>query len=274
MSVQKRRSLLDAIPAPLLESRPVVFVESVVVLVLVWWVSTEISPTFADAFVTPAATAKTASTLFLSGRWIDPFIASLTHVAIGFSIALVAGTLIGLVIGWWDFWEKAFQDYLTLGITIPSLFVAIFSAMWFGIGATTPAAASAIVATPYLAMNVYGGVNNIDGDLIDMANAFEVSRFRVVKRIIVQSVLPDWFAGIRYALALSWKIASLAEYIAAESGIGFMIRFEMRVLDLAGVLSWVIFFTFFLLFLEYGVLGQIEKRAFAWRQDTSIGWSE
>ena len=273
MSTQRQNSIHASIPDRLIQNRTVVFVESVVALVVVWALAYRLVPGVANAFVSPTQTAIATYELLLSGIWVQHWIASLTHVAYGFTIALFAGTVIGLLIGWWDFWEKAFQDYLTLGITVPSLFVAIFSAMWFGIGPTTPAAAAAIIATPYLATNVYGGVENIDNDLIDMANAFEISKGRVIKRIILRSVLPDWFAGVRYALALSWKIASLAEYIAAQEGIGYMIRFEMRVLDLSGVLSWVIFFTVFLLVLEYGVLAQIEKRAFAWRQDEDLGWS-
>ncbi|WP_318567140.1 ABC transporter permease [Salinigranum marinum] len=273
MSTQTPNRVVNVVPDVLLEHRGVVFLESIFVLVLVWQLLYAALPTFAEAFVSPGEVVAATYELLVSMVWVEHWIASLTHVAYGFGIALVAGTVLGIVVGWWDFWEKAFQDYLTIGIAIPSLFVAIFSAMWFGLGSTTPAAAAAIVATPYLAMNVYGGINNIDNDLLAMSSAFGVSRLRVIRRVIVQSVLPDWFAGIRYALALSWKIASLAEYIAAEEGIGFMIRFEMRVLDLAGVMSWVVFFTIFLLFLEYGVLAQIEKRVFAWRQDNSIGWS-
>lgn len=273
MSTQTKTPVAKLLPDVLVDNRAVVFVESVLALLIVWAIAYRVSPGFAEAFVSPTATAVATYELLMSGIWVQHWLASLKHVAYGFTIALFAGTIIGLLIGWWDFWEKAFQDYLTLGITVPSLFVAIFSAMWFGIGPATPAAAAAIVATPYLATNVYGGVNNIDNDLIKMSNAFEVSRIRVIWRVIVRSVLPDWFAGVRYALALSWKIASLAEYIAAQEGIGYMIRFEMRVLDLAGVMSWVIFFTVFLLVLEYGVLAQIEKRAFAWRQDDSLGWS-
>jgi len=272
MSTSQVPGMFDKIPQSLFENRFIVFLESTVAIVIVWTIAYRTLPLIRESFVSPTEVAIATRELFVSMIWVEHFLASLSHVFYGFGIAVVAGTVLGILVGWWDFWEKAFQDYLTVGIAIPSLFVAIFSAMWFGLGSTTPAAAAAIVATPYLATNVYGGINNIDNDLLTMARAFDVSRFRVIKRVIVQSVLPDWFAGLRYALALSWKIASLAEYIAAEQGIGYMIRFEMRVLDLAGVLSWVVFFTALLLFIEYGILGQIEKRVFAWRQRDSIGW--
>lgn len=274
MGTRNKPRLVASVPDLLLENRMVIFVESVVALLAAWALAYRAFPVFAEAFVSPTNAGIATYQLLASDIWIEHLTASLIHVAYGFGIALFAGTTIGLLIGWWDFWEAAFQDYLTLGLTVPSLFVAIFAAMWFGIGPATPSASAAIVATPYLATSVYSGVNDIDGDLIDMTNAFDVSRRRVIRRVILQSILPDWFAGVRYALALSWKISSLAEYIAANKGIGFMIRFETRVLDLAGVLSWVAFFTAFLLIMEYGVLAQIEKRAFAWRQDTSIGFSD
>jgi citrate synthase len=76
------------------------------------------------------------------------------------------------------------------------------------------------------------------------------------------------------ACALSaFVLRSLAEIVAAETGLGFMIQSELERLSLTGILTWTLIFTLFILFVEYGILQQIEKRMFEWRQEVSIGFA-
>jgi ABC-type nitrate/sulfonate/bicarbonate transport system permease component len=103
-----------------------------------------------------------------------------------------------------------------------------------------------------------------------MSSSFDVSRRRVIKRVVFQGVLPEWFAGARYSFAICWKITTLAELVAASNGIGYMIELNLNALSLSGVLTWTILFTFTILIVEYGVLQQIEKRLFAWRQESEM----
>lgn len=262
----------DAIPDAMIENRTIAFLESLLFILVLWQLIYMFWTPFSEAFTSPPLLAAETWALIESMRWTTHLAATLQHVFGGFIATVVIGTIFGVALGWYDFWERAFQDYLTFFLVMPSIFAAIFSAMWFGIGDVAPMVASVVIAFPFLAQNVYEGTKNIDNELIEMGRAFDISRRRMIKRVVVQSILPSWFAGVRYALALSWKISNLTEFIASGEGIGYMIRFEMRVLDLTGTLAWVVFFVGFLLIVEYGVFGQLEKRLFAWREETSIGW--
>lgn len=267
-----RKTVGDAIPNAMTENRTITFIESLIALLVVWQLVYMTWAPFSQVFTSPPLLAARTWALIESMQWTTHLAATLTHVFGGFLATVIIGTVFGVALGWYEFWERAFQDYLTFFLVMPSLFAAIFSAMWFGIGDTAPMVASVVIAFPFLAQNVYEGTKNIDNELIEMGRAFDISRRRMIKRVVVQSILPSWFAGVRYALALSWKISNLTEFIASGKGIGYMIRFEMRVLDLTGTLAWVVFFVGFLLIMEYGIFGQLEKRLFAWREETSIGW--
>lgn len=262
----------EAIPDMMVENKTVAFLESLIVILVLWQVVYTFWAPFAEAFTSPTLLAIETAALVESMRWTTHLYATMRHVFGGFIATVVIGSVFGIALGWYEFWERAFQDYLTFFLVMPSIFAAIFAAMWFGIGDTAPMVASVVIAFPFLAQNVYEGTKNIDNELIDAGRAFNVSKRRMIRRVIIPSILPAWFAGVRYALALSWKISNLTEFIASGEGIGYMIRFEMKVLDLAGTLSWVVFFVGFLLIMEYGVFAQLEKRLFAWRESTSIGW--
>lgn len=271
MSTIRRRSWVDSVPDALVTNKTVVFVESLVAIVVMWALVAH-GLDLTDTISSPTLVAASFVELIQTGPWYEHLSATFRRVVYGFVLTLFVGTVLGVATGMSDFWETALQDYVTIGLALPSLFAAIFTAMWFGVSDVTPMVAGALIAFPFLAQEVYEGVKNIDNNLLQMSSAFGVSRPRAIWRVIIQSVLPQWFGGARYSFAICWKITTLAELVAASSGVGYMIEFEMNRLSLTGVLTWTILFTTLMLILEYGFLRQIEKRVFDWRQEASIGW--
>lgn len=265
------RGWTTTVPDVLTTNRFAVFVESVVTIVVLWAaVANGLDMT--ETISSPSLVAMSIHELVVTGVWWTHISATVPRVIYGFVLTLIVGTILGVATGISSFWEKAFQDYVTIGLALPSLFVVIFAAMWFGLSELTPTVAAAAISFPFLTQEVYEGVKDIDNDLLQMASAFGVSRRRSVWRIIVQAVLPQWFGGARYSFSMAWKITTLAELVAAQSGVGFMIGFAMDRLSITDVLAWTITFTALMLVLEYGILRQIEARAFEWRRETTIGW--
>jgi ABC-type nitrate/sulfonate/bicarbonate transport system permease component len=270
MSTQTR-SLVDVIPTPLLRNRRIVFVEAILTVVLVWWL---LSAGFdlRQTISSPLLVASSVFSLLSTGEWVPHVSASLRRILYGFVLSVLLGTGLGVLMGLSDFWEKVFQDYITIGLAFPSVFIAFFAAMAFGVGDMTATITAALAPFPFVAQNVYQGVENIDYRLTEMTKSFDVSRGRTLWRVVFRSVLPEWFAGVRYGFAGAWKLVTLAEAIAAEQGVGFMIQYEMSRLSLTEVLAWTVLFAVIIMIIEYGVFQQIEKRVFDWREDTAVAW--
>jgi len=266
-----RRLGLGSLPDWVFSNPQLVFIQSIILLTIVWWViATGLNVT--DVISSPLLVAGELVGVLQGSEWIGHVVDTARRVLYGFVLTVIIGTTLGILMGWSGFWERALQDYVAVGLALPSLFSAIFAAMWFGVSDVTPMVAAALIAFPFLTQNVYEGVQDIDPGLIEMSKSFNVSRQRVLKRLVINSVLPEWFAGIRYAFAISWKITTLAELVAAESGIGFMIETQLQLLSLSGVLAWTFLFTALMLLVEYGVLQPIEQRMFDWREESAMAW--
>lgn len=270
MSTESRLGWREFVPTLLTTNNKVVFVEALVLLAAAWWAISRVFG-LADTIATPQIVLSATLELFASGEWVADTTATLRRVLYAFVLTVVVGTSVGVAMGLSDFWEDALTDYVTISLALPSLFAAIFAAMWFGVSDVTPTVAGALIAFPYIAQNVYEATENVDHDLYEMSGSFGVSRRRVIRRVVFASILPEWFAGVRYAFAISWKITTLAELVAAQDGIGYVIGLLMQRLALVDILAWTILFTVIMLIVEYGVFQQIEKRVFDWRQEEAIG---
>lgn len=256
---------------PFVTNRHLIFLESVGSVVLAWAI---LAYGFGmqDTVSSPALVAVSTYELLISMEWVPHMWDTIRRIFFGFILAMLLGTALGILMGLSTFWERAFQDYISVGLAIPSLFIAVFAAMWFGTSDMTMIVTAAIAPFPFVAQNVYQGVKNIDYRLMEVAESFDVSRQRTIRRIVFRSVMPEWFAGVRYGFAGAWKLVTLAEVIAASSGVGFMIRHHLNLLSLTGVLTWTVLFGLVIMFIEYGILQQVEKRVFDWRENTATAW--
>ena len=192
------------------------------------------------------------------------------RILIGFGLAFLIGLTMGIAMGARKFWEDFFSDYVVIGLTIPSLAWAVIGVLWFGLRPLTPVFATVMIAFPYVAVNIWEGVKNVDKDLVDMGRAFGVRKGKIVRHIYLPSLTPFLFAGLRLGFAISWKIVIIAEVFGASNGIGYMIYYWYGMFNMRQVLAWVLLFTFMMLFIEYGIIRRLERRILAWRPEAIL----
>jgi NitT/TauT family transport system permease protein len=196
--------------------------------------------------------------------WINVF-ATLRHLAIGFTIAFVIGTAIGIAMGRSAYWDAFFRDYVMLTLTTPGLVFALVCVMIFGLLGIGPIVAIVLTSFAHITVNVVEGVRAIPRDLMDMATAYGVDRRTRIRNIVLPAVAPFLFTAIRYGFAIAWKITALTELFGQTDGVGIQIRVEFLFFDIAGVLAWAFFLVGFALVMERLVLQRLERRFFRWR---------
>ena len=194
---------------------------------------------------------------------------SLGRLAIGFSIALVAGTAIGLLMGLFKPVEDFLYDIVVVTLAVPSLIWGLMTGLLFGFGNLAPIVAVIGVAIPFVILNVLAGLKNSPKELLDMSRSFEIPRLRAIRHVLIPSLMPFLFAALRYGFITGWHGLVLAEVFASSNGAGWTIRFWYDAHRAQGVLGYALFFILFALFIERGVFDPISRRAFRWRPSLS-----
>jgi NitT/TauT family transport system permease protein len=204
-----------------------------------------------------------------SGLLVTHFGATLEKIAIGFSIAFIIGAFVGILMGMNRWWEAFFSDWVLMLMTTPGLIFVLVSTMVFGLSYIGPVLAVVVTGFPYVAVNLVEGVKAAPKDLTDMARSYNVSRTRLIRHVIIPFLAPFIFTALRYGFSVAWKVATLAEVIGGNEGIGFMMRREFQLFSMAGLLSWVLMFFALALFLERVVLQRQIDRFFRWRPEVT-----
>jgi NitT/TauT family transport system permease protein len=190
---------------------------------------------------------------------------TLMRLTIGFFIALVLGTIIGLAMGISKKVDAFFHDWVMGVLAMPALVYALFLGLALGFTSRGPILAVVIAGAPFVIINIREGVRNTPRELIDMATSFDVPQNKITRHVLLPSLMPFFFAAIRYAYAVGWKGLVITEVFASDRGMGWTIKFWYDAHRAHGVIGYALFFIIFALALEKLVFDPLADRAFKWR---------
>jgi NitT/TauT family transport system permease protein len=216
-------------------------------------------------FPTPFRVAEAMYDIVATGLFFENIGDSFLRIGIGFVAAMLLGTAVGVLMGSRRFWEQFFQDVLVVGLSLPGLIYALLSVIIFGLGLTAPVVAIVVASYPFIAVNIREGVKSIDKELIDMARAYRVERQKVLRQVILPSLIPFIFAAIRVGFTIAWKVSVLTEVFGASSGVGYMMRVDFQLFKIRGIMAWGLLFGGVMLLIEYGILVPAERHFARWR---------
>lgn len=246
---------------------------SLILFIVVWQVSIPLLPTL--LVPTPAEVAE-FMWAEIRGDTLAPqtvygaFWTSLQRLVLGLAIAFAIGLPIGLLMGLSKKADWFGHDFVVTGLAMPSLVWALIAAMWFGFGTTAPLITVVLAAWTFVAINVAEGVRNVPKDLLDMAKAYGTTRFDTIRHVVLPSLMPFFFAALRYALANAWKGLVLAELFASTNGAGWTIKFWYDAHRAHGIVGYALFFVIFALIVERLIFGRLSAYVFRWRPKPGV----
>ena len=192
---------------------------------------------------------------------------SMTRLAIGFFIAVLLGSAVGLVVGYLralDPWVRPVLEYLRF---IPA--VAILPAALLLFGATDKMRIFVIAfgsIFPVL-LAAIDGARRVEPMFIDVARVNGLTVTQRIVHVVLPAALPSIFAGVRIALSIALVMMVISELIAADDGLGFYILRNQRLFQTANVYAGVLTIGTIGLALTLALLS-FEKHVLAWHR----GW--
>jgi ABC-type nitrate/sulfonate/bicarbonate transport system permease component len=127
----------------------------------------------------------------------ETFGISLRRLGVGMFFAMVIGTVIGLGMGLSRKVDAFFNDWVVAILAMPNLAWALFCSMAFGFGNLGPTITVVLTGIPFVIINVREGVRNAPNELYDMARAFGVPREKIIRHVLLPSLMPFMFAAGR-----------------------------------------------------------------------------
>src|SRR5438552_11224641 len=250
-------------------SRLAVGAATLVGVVALWYVLTQATHIIPSVyFATPAEVLQAAKQItikgYAAGRLHEHLLHSRWLVLMGFAVAVTTGVPLGMLMGWSRRAEALINPVFLLLRPIPPLAWIPLAIVWLGLGDAAKVLVIWFAAFVPSVINSYAGVRSIEPHMLEAARMLGVSRWMLVREVLVPGAAPMIFTGLRLSLQACWTTLVAGELIGAAAGLGRVL--SQGALDIfpamilvgmvgvavaGGVMTWA--------------LGWVERRAMAWR---------
>lgn len=237
---------------------------SLAVLVAAW----AITAALAQSRLLPGPLAVGATTLaeIRSGELPFQMACTLGRVIGSFAIAMILGSIAGYAMGRSKTLDRFADSWLVVLINMPALVVIIFAYIWIGLNETAAILAVAINKLPNVIVVMREGARALDPEIDEMASAFQFTRFKKLRHVVIPQLAPYLAASSRSGLSIVWKIVLVVELLGRPNGVGFVLGSAFSLFDMAKILSYAICFIVLMLVIEGFVVQPLERRANRWRR--------
>ena len=181
----------------------------------------------------------------------------------GFLIAVVAGVLIALGIAFSRTIQAILYPLLVFLQIVPKIAVAPLFIIWFGFGLTPKILLVFLLSFFPVVVAALTAFRSIEPEIMDLARATGAGRLRTFRMVQLPHALPALFGGIKIAAALAATAAVVAEFVASDRGLGYLLMSYNG--DLNTTMSFAAIFVLSAMGLAlYGVVELVERIAIPW----------
>jgi NitT/TauT family transport system permease protein len=210
----------------------------------------------------PSAIARTLWTqgpMILEHMWPTFY-----QIVLGFLLSLAGGALVAVLITYSSIVRKGFYPLIVVSQIVPKVAVAPLFVVWFGLGDVSRLLLAFLIAFFPIVINTATGLTSVDEDYVRMARAYMGSRWHIFAKIRLPHALPLIFGGMKISITLAVIGVVVAEFVAAQRGIGYLIVVANGLLDTPLMMAAIAALSAMGLAL-YGAIAVLERIVVYWQ---------
>ena len=202
----------------------------------------------------------------LADRWprvLDHALVTGNEILAGFLLAIVVSIPLALAISYSRFIERTAYPVIVLLQIIPKIAIAPLFIIWFGFGFTPKLLLVFLLSFFPIVVSSIAGFKSLDPDVMDLARSTGAASFKMFLKIQLPQALPHIFTGLKVGAALSATAAVVAEFVASDKGLGYLLLEYNANLETPMVFGVIIVLSVLGLAVYYAV-ELIERLAIPW----------
>jgi NitT/TauT family transport system permease protein len=230
------------------------------------------------------ASGKIANPLFISSplavvKRLDEWISDGTlwfHTAItlqetllGLFYGTLTGILVGLLLGIQPTLAKIFDPFIIALYSIPKVALAPLCILWFGIDLEMKVVLAAVTVFFLVFLNTLTGVREVDQNLVNAIILMGGRRRDILFKVVIPSAAGYILTGLRVAIPYALIGAVIAELVASNRGLGYLIDSSASSFDTAGVFAALLVLTVIAGLLN-AIVNIIDRKTSRWKAGMSM----
>ncbi|MDF2809990.1 MAG: transporter permease [Microvirga sp.] len=145
------------------------------------------------------------------------------EILAGYALAVAFSVPLALSIAYSKFMEETVYPVIVFLQIVPKIAIAPLFLIWFGFGFTPKLLLVFLLSFFPIVVSSIAGFKSVDPDIMDFARTTGAGPWRLFTKIRLPQALPGIFTGLKVGAALSATAAVVAEFVASDRGLGYLL---------------------------------------------------
>jgi NitT/TauT family transport system permease protein len=141
----------------------------------------------------------------------------------GYAAAILVSVPLALAIANSRTMERGVYPVIVFLQIVPKIAVAPLFVIWFGVGFTPKVLLVFLLSFFPIVIASIAGFRSLRPEVLELARSTGASPWRMFRLISLPSALPQIFTGLKVAAALAATAAVVAEFVASDRGLGYLL---------------------------------------------------
>ncbi len=218
-------------------------------------------------FPSPITTFAEMASLLAEPESYRHILITLYRGIVGLSLGFIAGIACGIACGFSPTMMNLVSPLVSAMQACPTIVWLSILMVFSGSGSFTPIACVFVAVFPVAFINSSSGVLTLDKRLFVMSHVYRVPMALKIKSLVMPGIQGQLLSAMAYALSVTWKVTSTAEFIGAASGIGSQIFWSFRLLNVPRLFCWALILSGFGALVDMGLVRHLRKELSRQKED-------
>ncbi len=190
--------------------------------------------------IPPSAMLSGLGDMLWSGDISAEIVTTLSGIAIAAGAAIATGFVLGAVLHAWPRVRASLDPLLATYYSIPTFVFYPMFIVFFGMNRAPIIIIGFLFAVVAMMTNTLNGLDRVPAVLMKTAQVMRLGRLQTTLLITLPSAAPYMFTGAKLAIAYSFVGVIGAEFILADTGLGYQIAFAFNNFDNVRMYSLIV----------------------------------
>lgn len=213
----------------------------------------------------PSSVLSSLWNLTVTGKLNQHLAATLLEFTYGFTTACIVGIVIGYFMGMYKWVDEVMDPWIATLYSIPIITIVPIIIIWFGLGMVSKVIVVFKITAVAIILNTAAGIKALDPVWLEVAKSLRLSSWETTYKIRFPAALPFVITGMRLGVGRALLGVIVAELMAANAGLGYLLRDASETWD-----SPKLFVTVILLaamgLISFNLIKRLEHKLAPWRE--------
>lgn len=230
-----------------------------VIFLGVWESATRVGIIDPFVFSSPSRVIECIYTMGVDGSLFRHIGITLLETFISFTLVIILGLLIAIILWWNDSVSKVLEPYLVILNSLPKSALAPVFIVWLGNNMKTIIIAAISVAVFGSIITLYTDFKEVEEDKIKLIQTLGGTKKDILFRVVIPSNIPSIISVMKVNIGLSLVGVIIGEFLAAKAGLGYLVIYGSQVFKLDYVIMSIMILCIVAAVL-YKILERFEKK--------------